>query len=89
MPVKDFTEVNVNGDEGHVVGIGVSSQAIAFEFFIPQNSPLRATEFGGATKTGITTGDYFVISRSNVGAVGGGVTALSQTRASTVGRRQG
>jgi len=85
MPVKDFAEVNVNGDEGHVVGIGVSSQAIAFEFFIPQNSPLRETEYGGATKTGITTGDYFVISRSNVGAVGGGVTALSQTRASTVG----
>ena len=85
MPVKDIEGVNCQGDEGHIVGIGVSAQAITFEFFIPKNSPLRENQFGSITKTGIGTGDYFVVSRSNVGAVGGGVTALSQTRASTVG----
>jgi|TARA_B100000131_G_scaffold147107_1_gene143069 hypothetical protein len=85
LPMKDIEGVNCNGDEGHIVGVGVSAQAITFEFFIPNNSPLRQTQFGAQTKTGIGTGDYFVISRSNVGAVGGGVTALSQTRASTVG----
>ena len=85
MPVKDIEGVNVNGDEGHIVGVGVSAQAITFEFFIPKNSPLRENQFGSITQTGIATGDYFVVSRSNVGNVGGGVTALSQTRASTVG----
>jgi hypothetical protein len=85
MPIKDIEGVNCSGDEGHIVGIGVSAQAITFEFFIPNNSPLRENQFGSITKTGIATGDYFVVSRSNVGAVGGGVTALSQTRASTVG----
>ena len=85
QPVKDIEGVNVNGDEGHIVGVGVSAQAITFEFFIPKNSPLRESQFGAITKTGIATGDYFVVSRSNVGNVGGGVTALSQTRASTVG----
>ena len=85
MPVKDVEGVNCVGDEGHIVGIGVSAQAITFEFFVPKNSPLRENQFGSITKTGIGTGDYFVVSRSNVGAVGGGVTALSQTRGSTVG----
>jgi len=85
MPIKDIEGINCSGDEGHIVGIGVSAQAITFEFFIPKNSPLRENQFGSITKTGIGTGDYFVVSRSNVGAVGGGVTALSQTRASTVG----
>lgn len=85
MPVKDIEGINCTGDEGHIVGIGVSAQAITFEFFIPNNSPLRENQFGSITKTGIGTGDYFVVSRSNVGAVGGGVTALSQTRGSTVG----
>ena len=85
MPIKDIEGVNCTGDEGHIVGVGVSAQAITFEFFIPKNSPLRENQFGSITKTGIGTGDYFVVRRSNVGAVGGGVTSLSQTRASTVG----
>ena len=85
MPIKDIEGVNCSGDEGKIVGIGVSAQAITFEFFIPENSPLRENQFGSITKTGIGTGDYFTVSRSNVGAVGGGVTALSQTRGSTVG----
>ena len=53
-----------------------------FNFFIPLNSPLREIPFGNTTITGISTGDYFVVSRSNVG---NGVTALSQDRSSTVG----
>ena len=41
MPIKDIEGVNCSGDEGKIVGIGVSAQAITFEFFIPENSPLR------------------------------------------------
>ena len=82
MPVKDLSEVNIQGDEGSLVGVGVSAQAIQFEFYIPSNSPIRENQYGNTTKTGIATGDYFVVSRSNVGT---GATALSQTRASTVG----
>ena len=35
---------------------------------------MRENQYGGLTKTGISTGDYFVVTRSNVGA---GVTAKS------------
>ena len=82
MPVKDLSNANISGDEGSIVGVGVSAQAIQFEFYIPDNSPIRENQYGNTTKTGIATGDYFVVSRSNVGT---GATALSQTRASTVG----
>ena len=82
MPVKDLSNANISGDEGSIVGVGVSAQAIQFEFYIPDNSPIRENQYGNTTKTGIATGDYFVVSRSNVGT---GATALSQTRATTVG----
>ena len=82
MPVKDLSNANISGDEGSIVGVGVSAQAIQFEFYIPDNSPIRENQYGNTTKTGISTGDYFVVSRSNVGT---GATALSQTRATTVG----
>ena len=44
---------------------------------IPLSSPIRNNDLGGLTKTGISTGDYFLVSKSNVGS---GVTALSQDR---------
>ena len=82
MPVKDIEGSNVEGDQGEIVGVGVSAQAIQFEFFIPKNSPIRENQYSNTVKTGIGTGDYFIVSRSNVGT---GVTALSKTRATTVG----
>ena len=76
-PVEDVSGVSVVGDEGIITGIGTTSQGIQFNFHIPLESPLRENEFGGILKTGIGTGDYFLVTRSNIGS---GVTALSQDR---------
>ena len=46
------------------------------------NSVLRQNPFGGITKSGISTGDYFLVSRSNLG---GGVTSMINTGVSTLG----
>ena len=81
-PFKEITGVTLLGDSGTIVGVGSTNQGIQFELHIPANSELRETAFGGLTNTGIGTGDYFVVSRSNVGA---GVTARSSNGASTVG----
>jgi hypothetical protein len=81
-PVETVSSVSVLGDEGIITGVGSTSQGLQFNFFIPLNSPLRDAPFGNITVTGISTGDYFVISRSNIG---NGVTALSQDRSTTVG----
>ena len=81
-PLKDITGVTLEGDDGIIVGIGSTNQGIQFEFSIPSNSVLRDNAFGGYTETGIGTGDYFVVSRSNVGS---GVTARSSNGSSTVG----
>ena len=74
-PVETISGVTIAGDEGIITGIGTTSGGIQFNFFIPLDSQLRVNEFGGILKTGIGTGDYFLITRSNVGS---GVTALSQ-----------
>ena len=76
-PVETVTGVTVTGDHGVITGIGTTAQGIQFNMQIPLSSPLRENTLGGLTKTGISTGDYFLVSRSNVG---NGVTALSQDR---------
>ena len=76
-PVETVTGVTVTGDHGVITGIGTTAQGIQFNMQIPLSSPLRENTLGGMTKTGISTGDYFLVSRSNVG---NGVTALSQDR---------
>ncbi len=81
-PYKQIDGVSMTGDDGHIVGIGSTNQGIQFEFSIPTNSVLRDNAFGGYTETGIGTGDYFVVSRSNVG---NGVTARSSNGSATVG----
>ena len=81
-PYKEIGAVTVEGDYGDVIGIGTTAQGIQFDFSIPANSVLRDNAYGGFTETGIGTGDYFVISRSNAGS---GVTAKSSNGATTVG----
>ena len=76
-PVETVTGVSVSGDHGVITGIGTTAQGIQFNVHIPLSSPIRTNDLGGLTKTGISTGDYFLVSRSNVGS---GVTALSQDR---------
>jgi hypothetical protein len=82
QPVVSIETANIAGDQGTICGVGVSAKAMQLHFHIPLNAQARVNKYGGISKTGISTGDYFVISRSNVGT---GVTALSQDRTTTVG----
>ena len=81
-PYKSISAVTMEGDQGVIVGIGSTTKGIQFEFAIPSNSVLRDNDFGGFTETGIGTGDYFVVSRSNVGS---GVTARTSNGSAVVG----
>jgi len=83
--------ISYNGDFGIITGIkttsiGVASTCIIFDFYIPQNSPLRdgkTVKVGIATTgiSGIQTGYYFVVNKSNIGF---GLTSLNSS-GSTVG----
>jgi len=81
-PYKSIEGVTMEGDQGVIVGVGSTTTGLQFEFSIPSNSVLRDNDFGGFTETGIGTGDFFLVSRSNIGA---GVTALSFDGSTTVG----
>lgn len=75
--------VSYEGDFGIITGvqttsIGAATTGIVFDFFIPNNSVLRDSDIvkvGIATTgiSGIQTGYYFTISKSNVGS---GLTSL-------------
>jgi len=79
-------KVSYDGDFGLITGInttsvGVASTGIVFDFFIPNNSVLRdgkTVKVGIATTgiSGIQTGYYFVVSKSNVGK---GLTSLNSS----------
>jgi hypothetical protein len=80
--VKKQTIKNVTylGDFGSVVGsgqttVGVGSTGIFLDLFIPADSPLRNPSIVGTavTLSGISTGDYLVITNSNIGF---GLTSL-------------
>jgi len=73
---------NIVGDSGYLCGVGSTAQGLQFHFHIALNDPQRQNQYGSITKTGIGTGDYFILSRTNLGT---GCTALSQDRTTTVG----
>jgi len=81
-PYKSITGVTMEGDHGVIVGVGSTAKGLQFEFSIPSNSVLRDNDFGGFTETGIGTGDFFLVSRSNIGS---GVTAMSNDGSAIVG----
>ena len=81
-PYKSMETVTMEGDQGVIVGIGSTDQGLQFEFSIPSNSVLRDNDFGGFTETGIGTGDFFLVTRSNIGS---GVTAMSLNGSTPVG----
>ena len=81
-PYKSITGVTLEGDQGVIVGVGSTAKGLQFEFSIPSNSVLRDNDFGGFTETGIGTGDFFLVSRSNIGS---GVTAMSNNGSAIVG----
>ena len=74
--------VSYNGDFGVIVGFGtttISSQPqLIFDLYIPLNSYMRDSSVVGAAVTisGISTGDYFVVSNTNIGSA---VTSLSSS----------
>ena len=78
--------ISYAGDFGVITGIkttsvGVASTGIVFDFYIPSNSPLRdgkTVTVGVATTgvSGIQTGYYFVVNKSNVGK---GLTSLNSS----------
>ena len=81
-PYKSISGVTMEGDHGVIVGVGSTAKGLQFEFSIPSNSVLRDNDFGGFTETGIGTGDFFLVSRSNIGS---GVTAMSSNGSTVVG----
>ena len=68
MKYDKQTSANIFGDEGNIIGVGVAASRLSMHLYLPTDNSLRNTRFGGLTKTGISTGDYMVVSRSNVGA---------------------
>lgn len=72
-----INNVSYFGDFGLIVGVastsvtGVASTALLLNLYIPTNSPLRDSAIVGSAVTisGISTGDYFVVSDSNYGNV--------------------
>lgn len=83
---ETIDQISYEGDFGIIAGIkttsvGVASTGIVFDFFIPNNSVLRdgkTVKVGVATTgiSGIQTGYYFVVSKSNVGK---GLTSLNSS----------
>jgi YHYH protein len=72
--IKKLSSISYQGDFGVVVGfastsiVGVASTGIRFDFYIPPDSVLRSNAIVGSaiTISGISTGDYFVLSDSNI-----------------------
>jgi hypothetical protein len=83
---ESIDKVSYEGDFGVITGIkttsvGVASTGIVFDFFIPKDSIIRdsnTVKVGIATTgiSGIQTGYYFVVSKSNVGK---GLTSLNSS----------
>jgi len=78
LQLEEISDVSYEGDYGLIVGIGTTNvgvtTGIVFDFYIPQGSPL-ITDGHGITKSGIQTGNYFVVTSSSVGF---GITSLTR-----------
>ena len=80
------------GDSGVVVGlgttsVGVGSTGMMFHLHIPFTSEMRNTDLVGTavTLSGISTGDYFIVRNSNLGAATTSVTSLDTDNSTIVG----
>jgi len=73
-----FDNIKIAGDYGNIVGIttsaaGVSTTSPMIIFQFDSDSVLNQANYGNITKSGIATGDYFIVNNSIVGS---GVTTL-------------
>jgi hypothetical protein len=80
------------GDSGVVVGlgttsVGVGSTGMMFHLHIPLTSEMRNTDLVGTavTLSGISTGDYFIVRNSNLGAATTSVTSLGTDNSTIIG----
>ena len=80
--IETIEDVSYSGDFGIISGIaqtsvGVASTGIVFDLLLPKESPFRDASIVGSalTVSGISTGYYFTVFNSNVGA---SVTSLYQ-----------
>ena len=86
-PITVFT---YSGDYGKIVGFGTtkvgSANKVWFDLHIPLESDLRDISLvsSASTISGISTGDVFVVSRSNVGIAATTMTSLD-TAGNTIG----
>ena len=77
--VENLQKVTYGGDYGPIVaighsaiGTGVSVTKPSLYFDLVPNFDIQSE----ITRSGLSTGDYFVVQGTNIGAVGGGVTSL-------------
>ena len=78
---ETLTNVDAVGDFGVVVGVGTSATGVStstpmIKFDFDSDDFLNVTKYGFIARSGIATGDYFVIKNS---CVGNGVTSLDST----------
>ena len=80
------------GDSGIVVGfgtqfVGIGTTQMIFDLHIPYASKLRDTNIVGTaiTLSGLSTGDYFTVTDSNIGSATTSITSLSDDNSTIVG----
>ena len=81
-----------SGDSGIIVGlgttsIGVGSTGMMFHLYIPSDSVMRDANLVGTavTLSGISTGDYFIVRNSSLGAASTSINALGTDNSTIVG----
>ena len=82
---EENTVTSYGGDSGIIVGFGTTTVGVAtgyqlvFDLHIPASSDLRNSNITGTAVTisGISTGDYFVVNNSNVGASSTSIASLA------------
>jgi len=85
------TSNSYEGDFGIIVGFGTTTSSgqdqIIFDFYIPNNSFLRNTSIvsTAVTVSTLNTGDYFVVSNSNVGLAITSISSLRIADSTTIG----
>ena len=81
-----------SGDSGIIVGlgttsVGVGSTGMMFHLYIPSDSVMRDANLVGTavTLSGISTGDYFIVRNSSLGAASTSINALGTDNSTIVG----
>jgi len=89
---NDVLNSQYSGDSGVIVGlgttsVGVGSTGMMFHLHIPFTSEMRNAKLVGTATTlsGISTGDYFIVRNSNLGAATTSITSFGTDNSTIVG----